>query len=302
MAQADESAPCSPALKLVYCGPFGAGKTTNLQQLASRLTDRYRSRLLRLDLLDAAEAELHGEGDAAGVDAWHRPTVFYDSLALVVGRGATRLVIRLVGVPGHAMHGHTRRLLVRGADGLIFIADAGLSLRENEQSLSELRGCLRDNGLSADSMPMVIQLNKQDAPRARTDLGKAEELRGSRADVALLPAVARKGQGVVETLLRMVAVAWPVRMHEQESLAGGLDLPELLEEIGRLLQAPEAARETAREYTSHAIPLPVRPQPQVAVHAGGLVVAASTVSSGVSSGTIGQQGAGVRTGAREARS
>lgn len=300
MAQADESAPSSPALKIVYCGPFGSGKTTNLQQLFARLTDRYRSRLLRLDGLDSVEAGLHGEG-AVGlgvVDPGHRPTVFYDSLALVVGRGASRLVIRLVAVPGHTMHGHTRRLLVRGADGLVFVADSSLSLEQNEQALAEMRSCLRDNGLSADSMPMVLQVNKQDSERLRLDLNRAAELRGSRADVALVPARAQKGQGVVETLLRMVAVSWPVRLHEQESLAAGLDLPELLEELGRLLQAPEAARAALREAAGRGSE---RSQPQVAVHAGGLGTPAPLSASGSATGAMGS-GAALRTGAREARS
>ncbi|MFO0572503.1 MAG: hypothetical protein U1A78_00750 [Polyangia bacterium] len=301
MAQADESAPSSPALKIVYCGPFGSGKTTNLQQLFARLTDRYRSRLLRLDGLDSMEAGLHGEGEVGlgVVDPGHRPTVFYDSLALVVGRGTSRLVIRLVAVPGHTMHGHTRRLLVRGADGLVFVADSSLSLEQNEQALGEMRSCLRDNGLSADSMPMVLQVNKQDSERLRLDLNRAAELRGNRADVALVPARAQKGQGVVETLLRMVAVSWPVRLHEQEALASGLDLPGLLDELGRLLQAPEAARAALREASGRGEPS--RSQPQVAVHAGGVVTPTPLSPSGSATGAMGS-GAALRTGAREARS
>jgi hypothetical protein len=80
-----------------------------------------------------------------------------------------KLILRLLAGPGQLMHNHTRRLLLRGADGVVFVADSERPLEENEQALIALRTNLRDNGLAPDTLPMVMQLNKRDAAEQRTD-------------------------------------------------------------------------------------------------------------------------------------
>jgi signal recognition particle receptor subunit beta len=240
MAQV-ENVPPSIALKLVYCGPFGSGKTSNLHQLYTRLTDRYRSRMLSLDLPDIADEEILYH--AGPIDAGHRPTMFYDLLPIVLNVAGVRVILRLLAGPGHVMHEHTRRLVLRGADGLAFIADTQRSLEENEQALAGVRSNLRDNGLAPDTLPMVVQLNKRDLPEVRTDAAEAQRLRGHRADIAIVPAVARTGVGVVETLLRLLTVVWPSLIHEHAELAASeVDLPALLLELGRTINASDVAR------------------------------------------------------------
>ena len=231
MAQVENAQP-NIAIKLVFCGPFGSGKTTNLHQLYGRLTDRYRSRMLSLDPTDTTDEELlyHTGPVAAG----HRPTMFYDLLPIVLNVARVRIVLRLVAGPGHLMHDHTRRLILRGAHGIAFVADSQRSPEENDQALANLRMNLRDNGLAPDTLPMVIQLNKCDLPRANTDAAAAQVLLGHRADIHIVPAVARTGVGVAETVLRLLAVVWPALLHEHDALAGSdLDLPTLLLALGR---------------------------------------------------------------------
>lgn len=240
MAQV-ENAPPSIAIKLVFCGPFGSGKTTNLHQLYARLNDRYRSRMLSLDPTQTTDAELLYH--TRPVDADHRPTMFFDLLPIVVHLAGVRVVLRLLAGPGHAMHDHTRRLLLRGADGIVFVADSRLAPEENEQALIGVRTNLRDNGLAPDTLPIVIQLNKSERQDVKTDAAAAKRLLGHRADIHIVPAIAKAGAGVVETLLRLLTVVWPALLHEHDVLAAsGLDLAALLRELGRSLNAGEQAR------------------------------------------------------------
>ncbi|HRI50246.1 MAG TPA: GTPase domain-containing protein [Pseudomonadota bacterium] len=237
MAQV-ENAPPSIAIKLVFCGPFGSGKTTNLNQLYSRLNDRYRSRMLSLDPTQTTDAELLYH--TRPVDADHRPTMFFDLLPIVLSIAGVRVVLRLLAGPGHVMHDHTRRLLLRGADGIAFVADSQLPPEENEQALIGVRTNLRDNGLAPDTLPLVIQLNKGERPTALTDAAAAKRLLGHRADVHIVPAIAKAGVGVIETVLRLVSVVWPALVHEHEVLAASeLDLATLLRELARTLNAGE---------------------------------------------------------------
>lgn len=240
MAQV-ENAPPSIAIKLVFCGPFGSGKTTNLHQIYARLSDRYRSRMLSLDPSDTTDEELLFHTNP--VDAAHRPTLFFDLLPIVLNIAGMRVILRLLAGPGHAMHEHTRRLILRGADGIVFIADSERSPDENDQSLVSVRTSLRDNGLAPDTLPMVIQLNKSDSISMRTDVVAAKRLLGHRADVHIVPAMAKAGLGVLETVMRLLTVVWPALLHEHDGLAASsLDLATLLTELGRRLNAVDLAR------------------------------------------------------------
>lgn len=240
MAQV-ENAPPSIAIKLVFCGPFGSGKTTNLHQIYARLSDRYRSRMLSLDPSDTTDEELLFH--TSPVDAAHHPTLFFDLLPIVLDVAGIRVILRLLAGPGHAMHEHTRRLILRGADGIVFVADSQRSPEENEQALVSVRMSLRDNGLAPDTLPMVIQLNKRDSPGARTEIADAQRLLGHRADVHIVPATTKTGQGVIETTMRLLAVLWPALLHEHELLAASeLDLTTLLTELGRRVNALDLAR------------------------------------------------------------
>lgn len=267
MAQV-ENAPPSIAIKLVFCGPFGSGKTTNLHQLHARLTDRYRSRMLSLDPTQSTDAELLYH--TRPLDADHRPTMFFDLLPIVLSIAGVRVVLRLLAGPGHVMHDHTRRLLLRGADGIVFVADSQRRPEDNEQSLIGVRTNLRDNGLAPDTLPMVIQLNKGELVSSLTDAAAAKRLLGHRADVHIVPAIAKAGVGVIETVLRLITVVWPALVHEHEVLAASeLDLATLLRELGRTLNAGEQVRALGEPPLRSADDAAALPGPAKAVAATG---------------------------------
>lgn len=226
-------------VQIVYCGPLGSGKTTNLRRLASRLPDRFRSRLLLVD-------SPTGNDDCAPEKSSYKTSHFFDLLPIVLDGEHGRLKLRIIATPGHFMYEPTRRLLLRSADGVVFVADSTLSVEENAASFAELRSSLRENGRAPDSMPMVMQLNKTDGRCATTDLSAAQRLPMGRSDVAVIPACAERGVGVVDTLLHLMRLLWPTVMHERESLALlGLDLSQLLDVLRQRLQFREPGREGA---------------------------------------------------------
>ncbi len=227
-------------VQIVYCGPLGSGKTTNLRRLAARLPDRFRSRLLVVD-------SPTGNDDCAPDKSGHLTSHFFDLLPLVIDGEHGRLKLRIIAAPGHFMYEPTRRLLLRSADGVVFVADSTLPVEENAASFAELRGSLRENGRAPDSMPMVMQLNKTDCASTATDLAAAQQLPIGRSDVAVIPACAERGVGVVDTLIHLMRLVWPTVLHERESLAMlGLDLSLLLDVLRQRLQVREPGREGAR--------------------------------------------------------
>lgn len=168
-------------LKVVYYGPPLSGKTTNLQALHRLLSAELRGRLTTLDTADDR-------------------TLFFDLLPLSI-RTATgyRIKIKLFTVPGQVIHASTRRLVLNGADGVIFVAD---SQRQESRNNSEFwRGMnrhMREHGIAPGQLPTVIQFNKRDLPDIRDD----SELLGmyNNGLQPMIKAVAVRGDGVLETL------------------------------------------------------------------------------------------------------
>ena len=167
-------------IKIVYYGPALGGKTTCLQYI-HRATDPQRR--TRLYALSTASDR----------------TLFFDLLALDLGRvRGYRLTLQLFTVPGQVQYNATRRAVLAGADGVVFVADSQQSQgAANEESLVNLAENLRANGLDPDTVPIVFQFNKRDLP---TLIGRAT------LDAALNPAghpafetVATTGKGVMES-------------------------------------------------------------------------------------------------------
>ena len=167
--------------KLVYYGPGLCGKTTNLQFIYSKVDPGTKGKLISL----ATETER---------------TLFFDFLPLELGsiRGfKTRF--HLYTVPGQVFYDASRKLILRGADGVIFVADSQIERMEsNIESVENLEDNLAEQGMSLEKMPFVLQYNKRDLPNAVP----VEELQ-----VALNPrnvpwfeACAATGVGVFETL------------------------------------------------------------------------------------------------------
>lgn len=169
------------ALKVVYYGPALSGKTTNLHALHSKIDPKLRGRLMTLDTKDDR-------------------TLFFDMLPVFFRTSSgVKIKVKLYTVPGQVMHESTRRIVLQGTDAIAFVADARRS--EAAATLAYWNNMLKNleaNGLDPRELPIVVQLNKLDLP----DVRREEELSDLREVVkpAVVPAVAIRGEGVVETL------------------------------------------------------------------------------------------------------
>jgi signal recognition particle receptor subunit beta len=133
--------------KIVYYGPGRSGKTTNLQYIYGRVPDDRRGQMVSL---------------ATQTDR----TLFFDFLPIELGAisGFTTR-FQLYTVPGQVYYNATRKLVLQGADGVVFVADSqARQLDENVESMQNLHANLLEQGLDVRTIPMVLQYNKQDLP------------------------------------------------------------------------------------------------------------------------------------------
>jgi mutual gliding-motility protein MglA len=178
-------------IKLVYYGPALSGKTTNLRSLHQVTSEGARGRLMTLETKDDR-------------------TLFFDMLPLTFraeGDRGMSLRIKIFTVPGQVLHASTRRLVLQGADGVAFIADSQISETEhNAASFLDLRQNLAELSLSIKQLPVVIQFNKRDLDRVRTD----EEITAlaARGREPVFKASAVNGRGVLETFFGLLHVTW----------------------------------------------------------------------------------------------
>ena len=167
--------------KIVYYGPGLCGKTTNLQLVYQKTAPDAKGKMISL----ATETER---------------TLFFDFLPLALGeiRGfKTRF--HLYTVPGQVFYDASRKLILKGVDGVIFVADSQKERMEaNIESLENLRENLREQGFDLDKIPYIMQYNKRDLPSA----APLEELRTllNPGSVPEFEACAHIGSGVFETL------------------------------------------------------------------------------------------------------
>ena len=169
--------------KIVYYGPGLAGKTANLQYVHRCLPHANKGRMISL---------------ATGDDR----TIYFDFLpvlAFIVRGFETRF--QLYTVPGQVQYDMTRRLVLRGADGLVFVADSQFGrLRENLESLRNLETNLREYECTLDEIPHVLQYNKRDLPNV-APVEYLEFVLNRRARrVPFFEAAALEGKGVFDTL------------------------------------------------------------------------------------------------------
>jgi hypothetical protein len=206
-------------LKLVYYGPALSGKTTNLRALHQVTTEGARGRLMTLETKDDR-------------------TLFFDMLPLTFRAESDRgmsLRIKIFTVPGQVLHASTRRLVLQGADGVAFIADSQISETEhNAASFLDLRQNLAETGLSLKQMPVVIQFNKRDLDRVRSDDEISALARRGREPVFKASAV--NGRGVLETFFGLLHLTW-TKLDAEHQLAKmiGVDAAELLPMAARQL-------------------------------------------------------------------
>ena len=169
--------------KIVYYGPGRSGKTTNLQYIYGRVPDNRRGRMVSL---------------ATQTDR----TLFFDFLPIELGQisGFTTR-FQLYTVPGQVYYNATRKLVLQGADGVVFVADSqARQLDENLESLQNLQENLLETLVDIRELPVVFQYNKQDLPPdlvlSSAELDDALNFRG----VPSFEADALEGGGVFETL------------------------------------------------------------------------------------------------------
>jgi len=166
--------------KLVYYGAGLSGKTTNLEAIYEAVPDTSRGKMVSMKT----------QSDR---------TLFFDLLPLDLGEimgFKTRFL--LYTVPGQVFYNATRKLVLKGADALVFVADSEVGkMEENKESLANLRTNLAEYGLTLDGIPWVIQYNKRDLPNVYTVDELNDELNPGHAP--FFEAVASEGKGVFET-------------------------------------------------------------------------------------------------------
>jgi signal recognition particle receptor subunit beta len=167
--------------KLVYYGPGLGGKTTNLQFIYAKTSPEAKGKMISL----ATETER---------------TLFFDFLPLSLGeiRGfKTRF--HLYTVPGQVFYDASRKLILKGVDGVVFVADSQVERMEaNIESLENLRTNLIEQGYNLDKLPFIMQYNKRDLPNIATMAELHEALNPT--NVPEFEARATTGVGVFETL------------------------------------------------------------------------------------------------------
>src|SRR5579884_822591 len=167
--------------KIVYYGPGLGGKTTNLRYLYDRIPAEAKGRLVSI-----------ASGDER--------TLFFDFLPLDLGRlHGFAVRFQLYTVPGQNLYERTRRTVLSGADGAVFVADAQRDrLEDNAASLRELTENVAAQGKTLGDLPLVLQYNKMDLPAALPAAALDRQL--NRIGAPRVEASAIAGQGVVETL------------------------------------------------------------------------------------------------------
>ncbi len=168
--------------KIVYCGPGLSGKTVNFQQIYKMVSPDRLGELVSL----ATETER---------------TLFFDFLPLDLGTvQGFKLRFQLYTTPGQALYEASRKLILRGVDGLVFVVDSQRSrLEENVRIFEALKKELAAVGYDFNTLPFVFQYNKRDLP----DIVSVEELNqrlNPEGKYKYFEAVAIEGKGVMETL------------------------------------------------------------------------------------------------------
>jgi signal recognition particle receptor subunit beta len=170
------------AAKVVYYGPGLCGKTTNLHHIYGRTAPGSRGEMVSLET----------ETDR---------TLFFDLLPLDVGViGGFKTRVQLYTVPGQVFYNTTRKLVLKGVDGMVFVADSQRAMKDaNVESLANLRANLAEIGIKLDEIPLVFQYNKRDLANILS-FEELEESLNARRQHESYEACAVLGQGVFETL------------------------------------------------------------------------------------------------------
>ncbi len=167
--------------KIVYYGPGLGGKTTNIQYIYQKTNPIQKNKMVTLN-------------------TENERTLFFDFLPLELGKiRGFHTRFHLYTVPGQVFYEASRKLILRGVDGVVFVADSQLErMQANEESWENLKENLSEQGYQYDRLPTVLQWNKRDLP----NVAPVEELskKLNQRDLPAFDAVASQGTGVFETL------------------------------------------------------------------------------------------------------
>ncbi len=220
--------------KIVYYGPGLCGKTTNLQFIYDSLPSNHKSKMLSL---------------STKTDR----TLFFDFLPLDLGKiRGMRAKLQLYTVPGQVYYNSTRQLVLKGADGVVFVADSqDYALDANLESLQNLEDNLKRQGMRIRDLPLVMQYNKRDLPNALPVPQLEKEI--NKFNAPHFESVATTGMGVEETLkggTRLV-LGHLVKKY-------GLEGPEPLEREIQILSTPPASPSANTVWDDEDPTLPLR--------------------------------------------
>ncbi len=193
-------------IKIVFYGPALSGKTTNLQAIHGIIAPERCGRLMILNTADDR-------------------TLFFDLMPVFFQTEMGFCVkVKLFTAPGQIMHNSTRRIILQGADGIVFVADSQRELvQANNDSWRGMAANLKMNGMDIRDIPVVIQFNKRDLPNIRSDEEIDEVARRGKEPVFKASAI--RGDGVLETLDAILRLAWR-RLEKTVDIGQKLNLSE----------------------------------------------------------------------------
>jgi signal recognition particle receptor subunit beta len=223
--------------KIVYYGPGLCGKTTNLMVIFDKLDPKSKGKMLSL---------------ATKTDR----TLFFDLLPVDIGKvGPFNLKIQLYTVPGQVFYNETRKLVLKGADAIVFVADSQAAMAEaNKESFANLLENMEENQIDANDTPIVIQFNKRDIPGVPT-VEKLQEML-SFEGYPYAEASAIKGDGVMETFKLVSKIT---AKHLFARLKGGKSEP-----IGaKKTAAPAAAKPAPKKAEPEPVAAIPEPEPEL---------------------------------------
>ncbi|AFM24109.1 GTP-binding protein [Desulfomonile tiedjei] len=175
-------------VKVVYYGPGRCGKTTNLLYVNQKMNAQFMGKMISIDT----------RGDK---------TLFFDFLPLSLGKiRGFNIRVQLYTVPGQVLYNESRKMVLKGVDGVVFVADSmEVQAEANKESLQNLRENLAEDNLDMDELPLVLQLNKRDLEGSVIPVMAREAMEVDLNSMLKNPAPtvlasALQGPGVFETL------------------------------------------------------------------------------------------------------
>ena len=179
-------------VKIVYYGPGRGGKTTNLEYIYKKFDARIKTEMVTI--------KTHGDR-----------TLFFDFLPFDIGKvNGYDVKVQLYTVPGQVKYNATRRLVLRGVDGIVFVADSMMVRREkNILSIKNLQEDLANYKKSIFKIPIVLQYNKVDLEEQGIPLTSVETLQkdlNSQLKTSAFKASATKGTNVVQTMKKIISM------------------------------------------------------------------------------------------------